>query len=242
MADPLKIVGVSTSPRRGANTSALVKTALGESQSAGDALGYDVAVELVELGGRKISACLGCDQCARQRRACILNDDWHELVRPLTDPTPHGIVIGSPVYFFNQNALGRAYMERCTSLIKGIWDPETPVALPDWSTSAAGALAVGFDRNGGVEFTLTSILQWFLVMGFATVGGFYVGAAGWTHLREDREAMSADPQGIAAAKLVGRRVARLAAILKEGKAALGERAALDVTWRSLGTPPGGGDA
>ena len=47
---PLKIVGISTSPRRGANTSALVKTALAESQSAGDALGYDVAVELVELG------------------------------------------------------------------------------------------------------------------------------------------------------------------------------------------------
>ena len=243
MAESLRIVGICASPRKKANTSILLDASLDGARNAAVSLGFESQIEKVELAAKKISPCLGCDQCAAQRRPCILQDDWHAMVRPLVDPVPDGVIFGSPVYFFNQNALGRAYMERCTSLVKALWDPETDVPLPDWSTTAAGAVAVGFDRHGGVEFTLNSILQWFLVMGFATVGGFYLGGAAWTGFRSERDAVQRDEHGLGAARLVGRRVARTAALLKEGKTALGERAAMDVTWRSLGTPlVKGGDA
>jgi len=159
MASSLRIVGISASPRKGANTSILLDSALAEAKTACERMGYDAVIRKVELAGKRISPCLGCDQCAIQQRPCIINDDWHDVARSLYDPMPNGVIIGSPVYCFNQTALGRAFMERCTSLIKGIWDPDTPVPLPDWSTTAAGAVSVGFDRHGGVEFTLTSILQ-----------------------------------------------------------------------------------
>ena len=243
MCDKLRIVGICASPRKNANTEILVNAALNAAENTAEELGSSVETELIRLAGKRISPCLGCDQCAKRRSQCIIEDDWLDLVRPLIDPVPDGVIFGSPVYFFNQNALGRAYMERCTSLVKGIWDPDTTVPLPDWSTTAAGAVAVGHDRHGGVEVTLTSILQWFLVMGFPTVGGFYIGGAAWTGLRPERDAVKRDKQGLESARLMGRRVTRTAVLLKLGKQALGAKAVMDVSWRSMQIPMSkGGDA
>ena len=243
MGEKLRVVGICASPRKKANTEALLNTALIAVEDATRALGFSPETKLIRLAGKKISPCLGCEQCAKSRSPCIINDDWHDLVRSLIEPVPDGVIFGSTVYFFNQNALGRAYMERCTSLVKGIWDPDFPLPVPDWSTTAAGAVAVGYDRHGGVEFTLTSILQWFLVMGFVTVGGFYIGGAAWTGLHPERDAVKQDKQGLESARLVGRRIARTAGLLKSGKQALGARAEIDVSWRSMQIPMSkGGDA
>ena len=243
MVDTLKFVGICSSPRKNANTQILLEAALDAAERTAAALDFAVEVELVLLAQRRISPCLDCEACAVQRTSCIIKDDWHELVQPLIDPVPNGVIFGSPVYFFNQNALGRAYMERCTSLLKRLWDPEFPMPVPDWSATAAGAIAVGFDRNGGVEFTLTSILQWFLVMGFVTVGGFYIGGAGWTGMRPGRDAILRDTHGMEAARLVGRRVAKTAALLQAGKTALKDRPQIDTSWTSMQIPlVEGGDA
>lgn len=243
MAETLRLLGISASPRKRANTTFMVQTAMDAACEMTEQIGFDADPQIIELAGHRISPCLGCDQCAIQRRPCVVKDDWQDLAKPLIDPLPDGIVFGSPVYFFNQNALGRAYMERCTSLIKGIWDPETPIPLPDWSCTAAGALAVGADRNGGVEFALTSVLQWFLVLGFSTLGGFYIGGAGWTQMSPGREAVQRDVYAMESARLVGRRVARTAAILQTGRTSLGSRVDHDVTWRSMSAPLiEGGDA
>jgi len=243
MVDKLKFVGICSSPRKNGNTQILLEAALKAAEKTAAALDFSADVELVLLAQRRISPCLDCEVCAAKRTSCIIKDDWHELVRPLIDPVPNGVIFGSPVYFFNQNSLGRAYMERCTSLLKRIWDPEFPMPVPDWSATAAGAVAVGFDRNGGVEFTLTSILQWFLVMGFVTVGGFYIGGAGWTGMRPGRDAILQDKHGMEAARLVGRRVAKTAAFLQAGKAALKDRPQIDTSWTSMQIPlVEGGDA
>jgi len=195
-------------------------------------LGFSAETELVSLGGKRILPCLNCDQCIKQGSFCVLKDDWLELARPLFDPVPNGVVFGSPVYFFHQNSLGRAYMERFTSLLKKLWTPEFPHDPPDWSTTAAGALAVGYDRHGGVEMTLDSILHWFLVLGFVTVGGFYIGGAAWTHMDAGLQAVKKDRLGLAAARLVGRRVAKTALLLAAGGEALAEARKVDTSWRS----------
>lgn len=236
MVEKLRLVGICSSPRKKANSQILLEASLEAARSMGSSLGYPAEVELVQLAGRKVSPCLGCDQCAQQRSPCIIKDDWHALARPLFDPMPDGIIFSSPVYFFNQNSLGRAYMERCTSFLKGLWDPQFPMAVPDWSTTAAGAVAVGFDRNGGVEFTLTSVLQWFLVMGFVIVGGFYIGGAGWTGMRNGRDEILHDTHGLEAARLVGRRVAKTGVLLKIGRATLGNMAKIDTSWASMQVP------
>lgn len=236
MADKLKFVGICSSPRKNGNTQILLDASLKAAEETAKILNFSAEIELVLLAQQKISPCLDCEACATRRSPCVIKDDWHELIRPLIDPIPDGVIFGSPVYFFNQNALGRAYMERCTSLLKRIWDPEFPIPVPDWSATAAGAVAVGFDRNGGVEFTLTSILQWFLVMGFVTVGGFYIGGAGWTGMRPGRDAILQDEHSMEAARLVGRRVAKTAALLQTGEKALKDRQEVDTSWASMQVP------
>ena len=83
-----------------------------------------------------------------QKRPCFKKDDWDELVAPLINPVPDGVLLGSPVYFFSVNSQLRAFFERCTSLLKGLWFDEYPVKAPDFSRTAAGAIAVGYHRHG----------------------------------------------------------------------------------------------
>ncbi len=232
MVRRLRFVGISSSPRREANTHLLVEEALRAAERFANKVGLSAEVELVSLGGKRILPCINCDQCIKQRSYCVLKDDWLELARPLFDPVPNGVVFGSPVYFFHQNSLGRAYMERFTSLLKRLWDPGFPHDPPDWSATAAGALAVGYDRHGGVEMTLDSILHWFLVLGFVTVGGFYIGGAAWTHMDPSLDAVRKDKVGLAAARLVGRRVAKTAALLAAGRESLRPVAEADTSWLS----------
>ena len=232
MVKAVRFVGISASPRKAANTQILVEEALRAAEDLVRGCGCIAEVEVVSLAGRRILPCINCDQCIKQGSYCVLRDDWLELARPLFDPVPNGVIFGSPVYFYNQNSIGRAYMERFTSVLKKLWDPAFPHDPPDWSTTAAGAVAVGFDRHGGVEMVLDSILHWFLVLGFVVVGGFYTGGAAWTHMDAEKQAVKRDQLGLAAARLVGRRVAKTALLFQAGGEVLDVVRAVDTSWRS----------
>jgi multimeric flavodoxin WrbA len=222
----IRIVGISSSPRH-ANTELLVREALAAAQAR-----YDVACELVSFKGKKISGCVDCKSCERRREAnlvdqCVLQDDWRELVRPLVDPVPNGLIIGAPVYFANVNAHLRAYMERCTSLLKPYWHPEIPHASVDWTHTAAGAVAVGFHRHGGQEMAVNTILQWMLICGFVVVGSSnaakgpvgYFGGEAWQDATGEatKESVLKDEWGLLSARIVGERVAETAVLLARGR-------------------------
>jgi len=218
----LRIVGISSSPRH-ANTDILVKESLAAAERA-----YGVRTEFISFKGKRIAGCLDCRACVRRRmptiqEQCVQQDDWRELITPLVDPVPNGVIIGSPVYFFNVNATLRAYMERCTSLAKPYWSPEIPHRPPDWSRTAAGALSVGFHRHGGEEQALNTILHWFLVNGFVVVGSHdqndgplgYIGGAAWQDVagKKTMDAVNEDEWGLKCARAVGEKVAFTALLL-----------------------------
>lgn len=220
MANQIRIVGISTSPRERANTERMVEEALAAAAELGEGLSYGVETELIALAKKKLFPCYNCDLCIEQRRHCPLEDDWLEVVAKLVDPVPDGLIFGSPVYFFHVNSLGRAFMERFTGLLKKIWLPDFPHDPPDFSRTAAGAIAVGADRHGGIEHTLSEIIHWFLIMGFVTVGGFYIGGGGWTYEDDSRDAILKDELGLESARLVGQKVAKTAILLKRGAESL----------------------
>ncbi len=221
----VRIVGISSSPRH-ANTEILVKEALAAASAK-----YGVRTELVSFKGKQINGCLDCRACIRRRmptiqEQCVQKDDWRELVTHLLDPVPNGIIIGSPVYFFNVNAQLRAFMERCTSLAKPYWNPEIPHRAPDWSRTAAGAIAIGYHRNGGEEHAISSILQWCLVNGMVVVGSHdpvdgplgYIGGAAWQDVvgKKAVDAVCEDEWGLRCARVVGEKVAHTAILLASG--------------------------
>lgn len=233
LKDKLRIVGITTSPRSEANTEALIERALEGAAEFSSALDYEIDDTLVSFAGKQILPCRNCDACVKKGSYCVLDDDWLDLIGHLIDPIPDGIVFGSPVYFFNQNSMARAFMERCTSLLKKIWHEDFPHPPPDFSTTAAGAVGVGSDRHGGVEQTISTIIHWLLTMGFNTVGGFYIGGAGWTKESAETDAISQDSLGLKSAELVGKKVAKSALLLKEGSSHLDLEGTEQLDFRAL---------
>ena len=227
----MRIVGIPSSPRH-ANTEILVQAALEAAEAR-----YGAVTELVSFKGKRISGCLDCKACERRREEnpaeqCVMDDDWQELISPLVDPVPDGLIIGSPVYFANVNAQLRAFMERCTSLFKPFWHSEMPHNPPDWSRTAAGAVSVGFHRHGGQEVAVNTILQWLLICGFVVVGSSdlkhgpvgYLGGEAWQDAAgvSSRDSVLKDDWGLLSAQIVGERVAETALLLAKGRNAIGE--------------------
>lgn len=206
----LRIVGLSSSPRH-ANTEHLVLVALAAVEKAP----VPIETEFVSFVGKRIEPCTDCQVCAAQKRKCIKDDDWEELVSRIVNPVPNGIIIGSPVYFFDVNAQLRAFFERCTSLLKGLWIDEFPHPPPDFSRTAAAAISVGFHRHGGVEHAMSGILNWFLTIGCACTGSDYIGGGAWQHGVNATDAVRADELGLRNARVTGRRVATLGYLLSD---------------------------
>ncbi len=211
----IRIVGLAASPRH-ANTEILVKEAL----QAAEKLAFDVQTQLVSFAGKKVGPCIDCKACVKNKSYCVKKDDWLELVKPIIDPVPDGLIIGAPVYFFSTPSVLRAYFERCTSLLKAKWEVGFPFPPPDWSKTAGGAIAIGYDRHGGQENTMTNIIHWLLLNGFVTVGGDYIGGGAWQHFVDAKDSVLKDDIGLEAARIVGRRVAHTARLLYEGNKAI----------------------
>ncbi len=221
----IRIVGISSSPRH-ANTEILVQEALAAAVAK-----YGVRTEVISFKGKKILGCIDCKACVRRREAtvqeqCALKDDWRELITPLVDPVPNGIIIGSPVYFFNVNSQLRAYMERCTSLVKGYWSNGVPHPAPDWSRTVGGAVAIGYHRHGGQEQAINTILHWYLNLGMVAVGSHdpaegpigYIGGSAWQDAAGSKavDAVREDEWGLRSARVVGEKVAATAILLATG--------------------------
>lgn len=221
-------MGISGSPRKG-NTLYLVKEALNAAKARINELNesVEVEIEVISFKGKTISPCIDCKACIRKRTICVIDDDWNILKESLVNPIPAGLIIGSPVYFFGPNAILRAFFERFTCMKKKYWFPDHGVRIPDWTCTAAGALAVGYHRTGGQEHTLASIIHWLLTCGFVTVGSYsrgkgpvgYIGGNAWEGINKKRgkSSVQEDVTGVESARIVGERVGETALYLSQGK-------------------------
>jgi multimeric flavodoxin WrbA len=223
MTEKIRIVGICSSPRH-ANTELMLNEALKAAEEAYP----EVTTEYYSLKAKVIKHCYDCKGCERNHamslaEQCILKDDWSKIACHLVDPVPNGIILASPVYFSDVNAQMRAFMERCTSLVKPFWFPSIPFPAPDFSRTAAGGLAIGFHRHGGQESAILSLLRFCAILGMVVVGsvdpdhgpiGYYGGAA-WEDVTgsQGREAVKQDAWGMFSARVVGRKVARTAIML-----------------------------
>jgi len=190
----IKILAISTSPRKGKTTAAGLRVCL-EAAKAVDR--ERIETELIELAGMKIDGALGAGLPLEPGQ----KDDFPQLLPKLADPKVAGIIIGSPVYFGNISYLCGALFARLTVLRKNF----------AWSNKVGGALAVAGARNGGQEQTLRSIQAAMFGQEMILVGDgrptAHCGATLWNNGKDD---VSHDEPGIATAKNLGRRVAEVA--------------------------------
>ncbi|MDT8302690.1 MAG: flavodoxin family protein [Sedimentisphaerales bacterium] len=182
---PVKILGISCSPRKGKTTSTAVQAAL----DAANKVDSRIEVELIDLGGLGISGFSGSG---------ATTDDFDGILPKLREPNVGGLIIGSPVYFRSMSALCKAFLERCAVLRK------PRLLLAD---TAAGALSVGAYRNGGQELVIEQIHSILLCHEMMIVGGkpgAHQGATLWNAYKDD---ITKDEFGMDTARKLGIRVA-----------------------------------
>ncbi len=213
--ETIRILGVSGSPHRNRSTSRAVQAAL---QAAEGVNG--IGTRLYELAGKRIKPCQDCGRCSETGR-CILKDDFEALATLYREAD--GVIWGAPVYLMSVPAKLKAALER-------LINPELSLCLAKGGElarpmKACGVIAVGGHRNGGMELTLTQLIEVCMlgrnvvVPGDIQIGA-YLGAACWSGDDRDLEedgALAPDEIGLACARSVGQRVAEMATIIRRGR-------------------------
>ena len=203
----VKILGICGSPRRKSSYTAL-QAALEAAKAQGD-----VEVELVELRARNMKPCVHCNKCLRDEsdRCTVFNDDMTELYDKFYEAD--GIIIASPVYEMSVTAQLSTFFSR----FRSAW--MISVKDPYFFTKKVGsAIVVGGTRNGGQEFALQTIVNFYNTQGITVCNGgsgIYAGAALWNP--GDGSGQMNDEWGMENARALGKKTAIMAKIMKNAE-------------------------
>jgi len=204
----VKILGICGSPRKRSAYSAL-EAALEAAKNSGE----EVETELIELRGKKINPCIHCNNCLKKNmdRCTVYEDDMTPLYDKFYEAD--GILIASPVYEMNITAQTVIFMDRFRSAwLKGINEPEF------FMRKVGAGITVGGTRNGGEEMAMNAINNFFLVQGMTLCtggNGMYTGPMLWNP--GDGTTIMDDPEGMENARILGKKMAIMARIMKEAK-------------------------
>ena len=99
----MKIVAIAGSPRGNSNTSYLTDHALKEAAESG------IETEKIILAQYKINPCQAHSEC-RNLASCCQKDDMEWILSKVYEAD--GIILATPVYFYNVTAQMKAFMDR----------------------------------------------------------------------------------------------------------------------------------
>lgn len=99
----VKLLGIIGSPRKGGNTEILMKEALKASEQE------DAETEMIRLVDFSLKPCDGCRTCFETKK-CVIKDDVEKIFEKMAEAD--GIIIGSPVYFYNVTAQTKTFIDR----------------------------------------------------------------------------------------------------------------------------------
>ncbi|MCL4459031.1 MAG: flavodoxin family protein [Chloroflexi bacterium] len=207
--EPVKILGISGSPRKGATL-----YALNEAMRAAASL-PGVETTIISLKGKKISPCLHCDYCLRHRaesfsleKACSLKDDMRQIYEPFLEAD--GYILATPVYMGTVSGQLKVMMDRMRTL----WFHADLLA-----NKVGGVLVTGGDRTGGHEPAILAIVGFYMCFGILPVAGIHGGNLGAAIWSKDARAVGAaqDEEGMRLCHDLGLKVAKTARLLKQAR-------------------------
>jgi multimeric flavodoxin WrbA len=149
----MKILGIHSSPIKNGNTAYLLEYALDEASKADG-----VSTESVALASLSITDCRHCNWCMTKQtpeRLCSIEDDASSVLQKIRDCDV--LILGSPVYFSRMSGTMACLIDRTRCFTFG---KNGHLALKG---KVGVALAVGWCRNLGMETTLASLHDAFLV-------------------------------------------------------------------------------
>ena len=151
--NPMTVLGISGSPRKGGNSEILLDAALEPFVAAG------WNVERILLSEKKIEMCTGCETCV-ERTHCFITDNMAGLYKAFE--TCSAIIISSPSYWRNVPAQLKAVFDRCRA----------PHATLSLKGKLGGAIAVGRAAAGGGQSKVLDVIHnFYLSAGVLCVPG-----------------------------------------------------------------------
>jgi len=215
----IKILGVCGSPIKRGNTEVFLEAALKVARET-----EGVTTEVGFLSEKDISDCQHCNWCLTGQEPgqfCKQNDDMNEIYPLLVEAD--GLLLASPVYFGRLSGRMACFIDRLRAFTHGIY------YRGQLKGKVGGALAVGWNRHGGVETTLLSLNFAFSSLGMLTAyeRGISLGAGGVSSLSgtgefvpDDKLTVLKDEYGLKSARRLVRRMVELIRIIKLGREAL----------------------
>ena len=218
----VKIIGISGSPRDG-NTHILVKECLKAAETL-----KDVETEFIALRDYKIKGgCAVCYECFKKpswEKLCYAyKDDMNDIMRKLL--SGDGFIFGCPVYWGGMTPLFKMFIDRL--------HPFAPLGQA-LRNKAAGAVTVALGRSAGQEHVIAEMIRVIMFHDMVPVGVQPVwpsegmaspwgvcGQQGWptsisSVVDGNKEGVKQDKIALACAKVLGKRVAETAKIIKAG--------------------------
>ena len=118
----MKITILNGSPRKGGNTEIMADACL----EAAAAKGHEVTK--INLAGKQIAGCLGCQACFANDGVCVQKDDMAEILNVIDETEL--LVLASPIYWFDITAQLKAVIDRLYArCIKGFHIKESILLL-----------------------------------------------------------------------------------------------------------------
>lgn len=190
----VQILGIVGSPRLGGNTETLVKQVLTSAKVEG------VETELLRLSDYYLEPCDGYWTC-RETKACVKDDDLEQVFAAMVKAD--GIVIGSPVYFATLPSQVKIFIDRVAALDNGRGHKSPHGSQGNFVNKVGGAVTVA-RRTGMVN-------AWMQIMLFLVRSGMIISSGGRAIcVGRDKGDVLQDAEGMAAVKLLGRRIAQIA--------------------------------
>lgn len=100
----MKVLAISSSPRKGGNSDILCDQFLKGARESGH------ETEKIRLAEKKLAPCNGCYGC-RKSKVCVHGDDMEGLLQKLIESDV--IVLATPVYFYSMCAQMKIFIDRC---------------------------------------------------------------------------------------------------------------------------------
>jgi len=153
----MKLLSVNGSPRKGGNTSIMLKRVWKPLAEAG------VEIDELYLEGMDLKPCGACGVCAQEKdgKCYGRDDDGNEIIE--RSRAADVIVLGSPVYFGSLTGQIKAYMDR-VGYVSYVTDK--------FLNRKIGAAVVPA-RRAGKLFTFAELNMWFLINGMIIPGSSY---------------------------------------------------------------------
>ena len=104
---PLRVLGISGSPRKGGNTECLLAEALKGAEQEG------AQIDRLRLADFTITPCRECHACDPSGQ-CAVQDDMQKIYPRLLEADI--IILASPIFFYGITAWAKALVDRCQAL------------------------------------------------------------------------------------------------------------------------------